>query len=258
MAQPPTFEECAALHSAWYSYVDQHRACQDVYDCTIIGGSGTCNCGYTLGDGSGTAIAKSGAPGAKPYQELFAACVEAHLAGCVWDAAPAKNLRCENGMCTADSASCLTAPKLPDAGPDGDADADANADAGKPPTLAECNALPGVWSSYVDQHRACESVADCTIVGGSGTCGCGYTLGDGSGTAIAKSGASVAKSYLELYAACAEAHVLGCVWDAAPAKNLRCENGLCTADSASCSAPNEPDGAPDGDSDTGTDAAISD
>ncbi len=112
-AKMPTFDECAHLEAAWAAFVEQNRTCVSVSDCTVVGGSHTCDCGYTIGSGSGTAISASAKVAAKPYFDLYSQCVAAHDLGCVHDAAPAKNLRCEAGACRVDEAYCYQPPPPP-------------------------------------------------------------------------------------------------------------------------------------------------
>jgi hypothetical protein len=105
-------------------------------------------------------------------------------------------------------------------------------DAGPP---IECGALQESWSAFVQANRACSTVSDCIVVGGAGTCDCGYNLGNGSGDAIAKSALERSRAYFTRYDECkAAGHNFACVWDAAPHSNLRCESGSCTVTQRSC------------------------
>jgi hypothetical protein len=83
----------------------------------VIGGAGTCDGGCPLGGSSGDPIDLEGAEqAAKVSVAFWESCEQWCFAnlGEDWDAAPAKNLECVAGDCTADWASCVDPP---DAGP---------------------------------------------------------------------------------------------------------------------------------------------
>jgi hypothetical protein len=130
----------------------------------------------------------------------------------------------------------------PEAGPDNTVDEAGSGGSGgasheKPDSGApiECGELQEKWRVFVQANRGCSSVNDCIVVGGAGTCDCGFNLGQGSGDAIAKNALERSSAYFTRYNQCkAAGHVFGCIWDAAPHSNLRCESGLCTINQRSC------------------------
>ena len=97
-----------------------------------------------------------------------------------------------------------------------------------------CNQLNAAWTAFVANNRACSTVADCRVIGGAGTCNCAAVLGNGSGDAISASAQGTNDYFARLVVCEQQGYNVGKICDAAPAKNLRCENGLCTADEASC------------------------
>lgn len=106
-----------------------------------------------------------------------------------------------------------------------------------PDTMAglACDQVVSAYSAFLATHRDCSSTSDCQVVGGAGTCNCVAMLGNGSGDAISVTALSDAYAYLERARACIQQGFrFPAPCDAAPAKNLRCENGKCTADQASC------------------------
>lgn len=126
-----------------------------------------------------------------------------------------------------------------------------------PDPLAGCKTLAEEWAAFVATHRSCGSVADCTVVGGAGGAvwcvNCSPSIGDGSGDPIANSALPEAEPYLAKFHACVVADLWdGCTWDAAPAKNLRCEDGVCKADPGSCHVLDAPVGEPDAELDAST------
>ena len=98
---------CSQLNAAWSAYVASNRACSTVADCRVVGGAGTCNCTPVLGNGSGVAISVSAQGNNDYFSRLMVCTQQGYNVGSICDAAPARNLRCENGLCTADEASCL-------------------------------------------------------------------------------------------------------------------------------------------------------
>jgi len=105
-------------------------------------------------------------------------------------------------------------------------------------TAASCTTLPNRWQTFVEQHRSCATSADCTLVGGVGTCNCAPFLGInfGSGDAISASALDKIQVLLDEFSspACASFRRSHTICDAGPAGNLRCEKGICLADSRSC------------------------
>lgn len=131
-------------------------------------------------------------------------------------------------------------PGMLDAGTDG-----GEPEAGASPTpidaaadsVAEmpCDQIVSAYAAFLAAHRDCSTVSDCTVVGGAGTCSCAPTLGNGSGDAIAVSAGSDAYAYFSRAQICMQQGLkIWSICDAAPAGNLRCEAGKCTADEASC------------------------
>jgi hypothetical protein len=107
---------CENIESEFRRLVDANQACTQDSDCTLVGGTGSCNCTPVLGNGSGTAINENAAGTAVTYIDFFDSNCADSFGTC--DAAPASNLRCEEGVCRADSESCLSTF---DAGPESDA-----------------------------------------------------------------------------------------------------------------------------------------
>jgi hypothetical protein len=108
--------------------------------------------------------------------------------------------------------------------------------------LALCSDLQTDWRAFVTQNRGCTVSSDCTVVGGAGACDCavpglGRPIGDPSGDAIASSARMSAEPYLDQWTHWGCNFVAQCVADAAPAKNLRCDQGKCMTDPGVCNAP---------------------
>ena len=104
---------CEELSALYVAQIAMFTGCVRDSDCTIVGGSGTCDCGYVLGMGSGDPVSLEGRDGANELLTRFwsdGCRLFREGTNCVWDAAPATNLRCEGSRCTATSASCLLSP----------------------------------------------------------------------------------------------------------------------------------------------------
>ena len=115
---------------------------------------------------------------------------------------------------------------------DGDASGDAMPDAAD--SAAYCTDLRSRWHTFVEQNRSCVTVSDCQVVGGTRSCDCKFAaIGQGSGDAISVSAGAAASLYFNDYAAMNCQNQYG-ECDSAPARNLRCESGKCTADQWSC------------------------
>ncbi len=104
---------------------------------------------------------------------------------------------------------------------------------------AACKTLPARWSALLNDttKRACTTTADCVLLGGTGTCDAGVSLGSASGDAVASASAPAFDALLQEFASstCADFRAsLAPSWDAAPARNLRCQDGACQADTWSC------------------------
>lgn len=108
-AYEPLEMPCSCLRDAWQVFVSNHRSCTESNQCRVVGGAGSCHCSPSLGEGSGDAISSDPQHRVGAFLERFEQCkVEAPgTVGSVCDAAPARNVRCENGECVADSPSCL-------------------------------------------------------------------------------------------------------------------------------------------------------
>lgn len=110
-----------------------------------------------------------------------------------------------------------------------------------------CDALQEDWRAFVAQHRGCSVSADCTLVAGAGACDClfpglGRPIGNASGDAIASAAATSARVYLDQWSDLGCNQLMKyCVYDAGPAKNLRCDQGECVADNGYCNAPPLPE-----------------
>jgi hypothetical protein len=142
----------------------------------------------------------------------------------------------------ADRAMHESEPKV-EAGPDGsvpeaglgDGKPDDRADAPDADAGIACGKLREAWRAFVVANRGCKTDADCVVVGDTAACRCEPSLGDPSGDAISASAADGSKLYFERYYECiAAGHDFASSCDAAPAKNLRCESGTCTADLNYC------------------------
>jgi len=175
---------------------------------------------------------------------LFAACstddgdpaaqrgspVEAGADRAVQDSKPAMEAGPDRSHPETGAEACVpdgNAPECASDAPDVDAP---DADAG-----IACGKLQAAWLAFVAANRACETNADCVVVGGTGTCDCGPSLGEASGDAISKSASEGAGLYFDRYNECiASGHHFGCTFDAGPARNLRCKSGTCTADLGFC------------------------
>jgi len=132
-----------------------------------------------------------------------------------------------------------------DAPPTRDGAADGSSDA-PVDVLARCNALQMDWRAFVPQNRDCTVVSECTVVGGAGACDCimpglGRPIGNASGDAIATAAGAAARVYLDQWRDLGCNFVAQCIFDAGPAKNLRCEQGKCTADYGGCNQPPPPE-----------------
>ena len=114
--------DCAKLVADWAAFVAAHEGCAVDGDCTVAGGAGSCDLASAIGKASGDPIATSALPEAQPMLATFYGpdCMAYRDAHGTWDAAPATNLRCASGHCTADWASCNAAPDIaqPDANGD--------------------------------------------------------------------------------------------------------------------------------------------
>jgi hypothetical protein len=131
------------------------------------------------------------------------------------------------------------APPARDGAADGSSDAPVD-------VLARCNALQMDWRAFVLQNRDCTVASECTVVGGAGACDCimpglGRPIGNGSGDAIAVAARTAALVRLDQWHNLGCHFVAGCIYDAGPAKNLRCEQGKCTADYGGCNQPPPPE-----------------
>jgi hypothetical protein len=101
---------CSCLADAWQAFVSHNHNCSESDECTLVAGTGTCGCAPALGNESGDAISTD--PEDDRLDDFLQRFEQCKTEGAfkdreVCDAAPAKNLRCENGWCVADSASCL-------------------------------------------------------------------------------------------------------------------------------------------------------
>jgi hypothetical protein len=96
---------CDQLEASFQAYLQDRQGCQTVDDCTVVGGTGTCDCAPVLGNPSGTAIRADAVAGVRAFFDRLEGCAGLPTA---CDAAPAVNLRCEAGRCQLDSPSCDT------------------------------------------------------------------------------------------------------------------------------------------------------
>lgn len=112
--------------------------------------------------------------------------------------------------------------------------------------IPQCDALQADWRTFVSQNRDCTANSDCVVVAGAGSCECappwgprlGHPIGVASGDAINATAQNAAQTYLARWDEL-ECNLLDryCVFDAGPAKNLRCEVGKCTIDWGACNLP---------------------
>jgi hypothetical protein len=114
---------CDALQADWWAFVAQNRDCSGAGDCVVVAGAGSCECspswnprlGHPIGAGSGDAISASAQGNAQTYLTQWGD-LDCNLLDryCIVDAGPAKNLRCDQGKCTADPGSCFLPPPMPE------------------------------------------------------------------------------------------------------------------------------------------------
>ena len=120
----PAWGTCTRLNDEFLRATADLGTCVTDADCSIVGGTNSCDCSPILGASpSGTAIANNapGLPHARNVETQFAnECAFEAQCGevmCTCDAAPARHAACSNGRCIAtDIPTCFSPP--PDAPPD--------------------------------------------------------------------------------------------------------------------------------------------
>jgi hypothetical protein len=120
-AAPAT--DCAKLQEDWAEFVRTNSSCQVDADCSFVGGPDDFNQCATASIGSAgkDAIATSAiGPAYSMFLNEFygSSCAAYRLTHKTVDQGPSKNLRCQDGVCTADLQFCNAEPPRSDAGVD--------------------------------------------------------------------------------------------------------------------------------------------
>jgi hypothetical protein len=105
------------------------------------------------------------------------------------------------------------------------------------PLQMPCYCLAQAWQNHLGVlDSPCNHADDCVIVGGTATCECAPALRSGSGDAISKQSIQTAQAYLSRFEQCKHdpAFQNNLICGSAPAVNLRCEQGECRSDDATC------------------------
>jgi hypothetical protein len=108
--------DCAKLQAEWPTFVGAHRGCRSNEECIFVGGSDGLNQCLTasIGNAGRDAIALDAvAEATRRFLNDFygSACADYRSTHKTADAGPSKNLRCENGACTADLQFCNSDPR---------------------------------------------------------------------------------------------------------------------------------------------------
>ena len=98
---------CGDLRSDYMDAVNDAKTCSSDEDCKLIEGSGTCDCALSWGNASGDVVNGDFAY-PEDWSRRLDACADviADFSN-ECDAEPGENVRCVEGVCAADSPSCL-------------------------------------------------------------------------------------------------------------------------------------------------------
>ena len=101
------------------------------------------------------------------------------------------------------------------------------------PETIPCDELESEFAGFVEANNQCETVADCILVGGTRSCDCAPSLGNGSGTGLNHSASNEAKHFIERYfsAECKPIQTEECDTDKG---DLECVDGRCRVGIVNC------------------------
>ncbi len=101
---------CQLLPAMYKDWVGSHMGCEEDADCAMVGGTGACDCMFTIWKGGGDPVSD----GAKDTALAYLARLEDSACDAFretlpkeCDTAPSSNLRCASGTCTADLENCM-------------------------------------------------------------------------------------------------------------------------------------------------------
>lgn len=103
---------CDNLFERWDAFVAENQSCENDSDCTVVGGTDSCDCEPVLGGdvyASGTAIHRDAADASSIFFDKFESdeCQDLRSSNQICDAAPHIALSCDDGTCRLQADSCF-------------------------------------------------------------------------------------------------------------------------------------------------------
>lgn len=102
----PESGTCDTIAAEWEAFVADHQACSTASDCTVVAGTGTCDCADALGEPLGDAISTDALDAAQVFLDRYESCLqEDDFSSTMYcDFGQWTEASCEQGVCVGQTA----------------------------------------------------------------------------------------------------------------------------------------------------------